>query len=233
MMKILYKSIMVGLGVLLLTSPTCAEDNPKLKARRDCQSYALGVEVMRNFKQQGFEFDLDLLMRGMKDVAAGNKLLMDEYDLKTSLSMASSEIRVKKAMGRLNAQQDNKKKGEEFLAANKSKEGVVTLPSGLQYKVLKASKGKMPIDEDYVEFRYRGTRIDGTEFDNSGAPKIMNIADLIPGWREALQLMNVGSKWQFFIPSQLAYGQRGSGAIGPYETTIYEFELIDIKGNID
>jgi FKBP-type peptidyl-prolyl cis-trans isomerase FklB len=131
------------------------------------------------------------------------------------------------------AAEDNKKAGESFLAENKKKEGVVTLPSGLQYKVLKAGDGKKPTDTDTVECNYRGTHIDGTEFDSSyrtGQPATFKVAGVIPGWREALKLMPVGSKWQIFVPSQLAYGTRGKpGSVGPNAALIFEVELLAIK----
>ena len=130
------------------------------------------------------------------------------------------------------AAQDNKKKGEGFLAGNKTKEGVVALPGGLQYKVLKAGGGRKPTEADTVTCRYKGTLIDGTEFDSSGSsgqPATLKVSEVIPGWREALKLMPVGSEWQLFIPSQLAYGQQGSGRIGPNETLIFDVELVGIK----
>jgi FKBP-type peptidyl-prolyl cis-trans isomerase FklB len=147
--------------------------------------------------------------------------------------MTVAELKYKRGQNLLIAQLDNKKNGEKFLAENKTKEGVVELPSGLQYKILKAGDGRKPADADTVECRYRGIHIDGTEFDNSelsGQPTTLKkVSEVLPGWREALKLMSVGSKWQLFIPSQLAYGQRPAGRIGPYETIIYEIELVDIK----
>jgi FKBP-type peptidyl-prolyl cis-trans isomerase FklB len=127
---------------------------------------------------------------------------------------------------------DNKKEGDAFLAENMKKEGVMALPSGLQYKILKAGSGKMPTDADTVECNYRGTFINGTEFDSSyrtGKPATLKVKGVIPGWQEALKLMPVGSKWQLFIPPQLAYGERGSGPIGPNATLIFDLELLAIK----
>jgi UDP-GlcNAc:undecaprenyl-phosphate/decaprenyl-phosphate GlcNAc-1-phosphate transferase len=230
--KMVRKLIMVALGVFLLTAPANAEEKLILKTQRDIQSYAMGVEVLSNFNRQGFDFDLDIVIRGMKDAAAGGKLLLTKEDYLIALNMAASEIRRKKTEAKLIAQQDNKKKGEAFLAENKTKEGVVALPSGLQYKILKTGDGKKPTEADTVQCRYRGILINGTEFDNSersGQPATHKVSEVLPGWREALKLMPVGSKWQIFIPPQLAYGQRGSGRIGPYETIIYELELVDIK----
>jgi FKBP-type peptidyl-prolyl cis-trans isomerase FklB len=130
------------------------------------------------------------------------------------------------------ALEDNKKKGEVFLAENKTKEGVVVLPSGVQYKILKAGNGKKPIDSDVVQVYYRGTLLDGSEFDATepGQPADLKASSLIAGWKEALRLMPAGSKWQIFVPSQLAYGERGVGSdIGPNETLVFEVELLAVK----
>jgi FKBP-type peptidyl-prolyl cis-trans isomerase FklB len=225
---------MAVLAVALLAAQAIAEEPLVLKTQKDRENYAIGVEMARNFKRQGIEVDLDIVMRGMKDVLAGDKLLLTDNDLLTTMNMFAAELRRKKAGARLTAALNNKKEGEEFLAANKTKEGVVTLPSGLQYKILKAGDGKKPTEADTVECQYRGTLIDGTEFDSTyrtGQPIAFKLSDiyLISGLREALKLMPVGSKWQLFIPHQLAYGQRGKGRIGPNETLIYELELVAIK----
>jgi FKBP-type peptidyl-prolyl cis-trans isomerase len=221
---------MVLLTVGLAAFPASADQDPVLRTQRDRQSYAMGVEAGTNLKRLGIDFDLDIVIRGMKDAMAGGKLLLTEKDLKTSLHVIASELMAKKDTARRMAGQENKKKGEAFLAENKAQADVVTLPSGLQYKVLQTGDGRKPTEADTVEFRYRGTHIDGTEIENSAERAgTFKVAKVIPGWREALKLMSVGSKWQLFIPSQLAYGQRGSGRIGPYETIIYEIELVDVK----
>jgi FKBP-type peptidyl-prolyl cis-trans isomerase len=226
-----FKVAMIALGVLLLTALASAEETLILKTQKDRQSYAMGVEVVRNLDRQGLELDLNIVIRGMKD-AAGNKLLLTDDEITKSMTLTTLEVRLKRNESRLTAGEENKKKGEAFLAENKTKEGVVALPSGLQYKILKAGNGEKPTEADAVECRYRGTHIDGTEFDNSersGAVTTFRVSQAISGWREALTLMPVGSKWRLFIPSQLAYVQRGSGQIGPYETIIYELELVAIK----
>jgi len=226
---------MAVLAVGLLAAQAIAEQTPVLKTQKEMESYAMGVEVARNFKRQGIEVDLDLVMRGMKDAMTGDKLLLSDRDLLTTMNIFASELRKKQGKARLTAALDNKKEGDALLAENRTKEGVVTLPSGLQYKILKAGGGKKPSDADTVECQYRGTLIDGTEFDStnrSGQPAAFKLSDtnLIPGLREALKLMPVGSKWQLFIPHQLAYGARGSGrVIGPNATLIFEVELLAIK----
>ena len=221
---------MVLLAVGLAATLASADQDPVLKTQKDRQSYAMGVEAGTNLKRLGIDFNLDIVIRGMKDSLAGDKLLLTEKDLKTSLHAIASELMRRKDAARIMAGQDNKKKGEAFLTENKAQADVVTLPSGLQYKILQAGDGQKPTETDTVECRYRGTHIDGTEFENSGEkPGTFKVSAVIPGWREALKRMSVGSKWQLFIPPQLAYGQRGSGHIGPYETIIFEMELVDVK----
>ena len=224
--------IAVILGALLLPAHGAAQSTPVLKTPTDVKSYALGVEIARSWKRQNVDVDADLVIRGIRDVLSGNRLLMNDADLQTSLNMFTAEIRRRQAEARLTAQQDNKKKGDAFLAENKTKEGVVTLPTGLQYRVIKEGKGEKPTDAATVECNYRGNHIDGTEFDSSdrkGGPEAFKVSEVIPGWREALKLMPLGSKWRIFVPSELAYGQRGAGHIGPYETVIYEIELVAIQ----
>ena len=159
---------------------------------------------------------------------------MTEESLRKTMVTYQTELRQKQARARQAALVNNKKAGDAFLAQNKTKEGVVTLPSGLQYKVLKAGTGRKPADADTVECHYRGTFINGTEFDSTygGQPAAFKVQEGggIPGWREALKLMPVGSKWQLFLPAELAFGERGtSRGIEPNATLIFELELIAVK----
>jgi len=234
-LKIPLKWIAV-LGVWLLAAQVSAQETPALKTEKDKASYAIGVDLARNIKRQGIEVGADTLAKGLRDVLSGEKLLMSEDDIRATLSAFQAELKRKKAQGRMmpgEDAEDNKKAGEAFLAKNKTNEGVVTLASGLQYKVLKAGDGKKPTEADTVECHYRGTLIDGTEFDSSyrrGQPATFKVTGVIPGWREALKLMPVGSMWQLLIPPQLAYGERGAGRdIGPNATLIFEVELLAIK----
>jgi FKBP-type peptidyl-prolyl cis-trans isomerase FklB len=169
----------------------------------------------------------------MRDVYSGGKLLMSEEDLRAAKSVYQVDMREKQVAAVRRAADENKQAGIVFLAENKGKEGVVTLPSGLQYKILKAGDGKTPAASDTVECHYRGTLLDGTEFDSSyrrGEPAKLTLTAIISGWREALLLMPVGSKWQIFVPAQLAYGERGNGRdIGPNATLVFEMELLAIK----
>jgi FKBP-type peptidyl-prolyl cis-trans isomerase FklB len=224
---------MMALGVMLLAAQVSAGEQPVLKTDQDKVSYGIGVDVGRNFKRQGIEVDLDLLLKGMKDGLSEEKLLIPEGELRKIMNTFQSELRQKQVQAMRIAAVENKKIGDAFLAENKTKPGVVTLPSGLQYKILTAGNGKTPTDADMVVCSYRGTLIDGTEFDSSdpGQPATFKVSGgVIPGWTEALKLMPVGSKWQLFIPPNLAYGARGAGRdIGPNATLIFELELVAVK----
>lgn len=213
-------------------------DTGKLKPldmKDEKAGYALGVETGRNFKRQGIEVDPDSLSRGIMDALNGNKLSMSDEELLLTLNAISVELRDKREKTRLLSGFDNKKAGAEFLEANKTKEGVVILPNGLQYKVLETGGGKKPSETDTAEVNCRGYLIDGKEFLNteSTGPAFLKLSDhlqVIPGLREALKRMEEGSKWQIFVPPSLAYGQRGMGRyIGPYATLIYEVELLTVR----
>ena len=203
-----------------------------LKTKKDMVSYGIGVNIAKSFKKDDIEFDLNLIVKGLKDGMSGKKLLMSERDLRHVMNAFQSELRQKEMMNHRIAAEDNRKKGESFLAENKTKDGVVTLASGVQYRIINAGDGRKPADGDMVECNYRGTLLDGTEFDatEAGKPATLKLSQLIEGWKEALKLMPEGSKWQIFIPSQLAYGPRGVGSdIGPNETLVFEVDLLAVK----
>jgi FKBP-type peptidyl-prolyl cis-trans isomerase len=224
----------VFLAVAHMVALASAEETQVLKTYEDQMSYVLGVDLARNIKRQGVECDLDFVIKGLQDGFSGKKLLISEMDFRQILVELQTAVRQKAALTRGRPQAEiNKKKGEMFLAENESKEGVVTLPSGLQYRILKEGHGQKPKDTDTVECNYRGTLLDGAEFicSNPGQPAILKIKEAdIAGMAEVLQLMPVGSKWQLFIPPQLAYGVRGVGdAVGPNTTLIFEVELVAIR----
>jgi FKBP-type peptidyl-prolyl cis-trans isomerase FklB len=219
---------------LLLFSATAsmAQEAPVLKTQKEKVSYGIGSDAAKNFKQKGLDLDMEMLIKGLRDGFAGVKLLMTDEEIRTTLMAYQKELQEKAALELKASADKNKAEGDAFLAQNKTKEGVITLPSGLQYKILKAGTGALPADTDTVEAHYHGTLINGTVFDSSikrGEPIIFSPKDVILGWREALKLMPVGSKWQLFIPPSLAYGAQPMDPIGPNSVLIFEVELLSIK----
>jgi FKBP-type peptidyl-prolyl cis-trans isomerase len=211
---------------------------PALTTRKDKFSYALGMNIGSglgaNLKRQSVEVDWNLVSQGLKDSAEGSKTRLTEDEEKALLTEVQNEIQKQQQEKMKEASEKNKTEGEAFLAANKDKEGIITLPSGLQYKVLTAGTGPKPTASDSVVCNYRGTLINGTEFDSSykrGQPATFGVSQVIKGWTEALQLMPVGSKWQLFIPSSLAYGEHPDprSRIEPNATLIFEVELLSIQ----
>ncbi len=224
-------TVAVILGVL--SGVAHAQSKPSLKTEQEKVSYSIGLDIGTNFKRQSVELDSKALAAGITDGLSGAKPALAEDEVRKVLADFQQKMRARAAAIAQQAADDNKKKGEAFLAENKKQKGVVTLPSGLQYKVLKEAKGAKPKSTDTVSVHYRGTLIDGAEFDSSikrGQPAEFAVNQVIKGWTEALQLMPVGSKWQLFIPSDLAYGPQGAGnMIGPNSTLVFDVELLDIK----
>ena len=225
---------MLATAMALLTT-ICAlaqEAAPELKSDKDKFSYALGMNFGENFRKQGLDLDPAVFAKAFAEAFNTGKTAMSEDDMKTVLTAASQEIRKKQAAVQAEKAEQAQKEGEKFLADNKTKESVVTLPSGLQYKILKQGTGEKPTLEDTVVCNYKGTLINGTEFDASekhGGPATFPVKGVIAGWTEALQLMTTGSKWQLFVPSNLAYGAQGPADIGPNATLIFEVELVSIQ----
>jgi FKBP-type peptidyl-prolyl cis-trans isomerase len=219
--------------ILVLSPPAFCGDATLLKTPKEKLSYGLGVDMARNIQRLDIEVDMEFLVKALNDVLSGGKLLLSEEELRTTVNTFQTEIRQKQVQAARIAGLDNKKEGDAFLTENKKRDGVVTLPNGLQYRVLRSGDGGIPTDTDTVEVHYRGTLINGTEFDSSygrGKPTTFKVSGVITGWREALKRMPVGSKWQLFIPPELAYGPRGSGRnIGPNATLIFEIELLGIN----
>ena len=219
------------LGCQALEKPEVVEVN--LEDKEHKLSYALGLNLSDQLKkQQGMTIDVDVFVQGFKDGYSGESPLLSSDEALKILMEIQEEQRAQQMAEKNKMAAENKKTGEAFLAENMKKEGVVTLDSGLQYKVIKAGDGQKPKKTDAVVCHYRGTLLDGTEFDSSysrGQPAQFRVDQLIPGWTEALQLMPAGSKWELYIPSYLAYGARPAGQISPNSTLIFELELLEIK----
>ena len=217
-----------------VAAPTSKADQKQamIESRKDKVSYAFGVDLGRDLKRQKDDLNIDLLMRALTDALADRDLLMTDDEVTSTLKTVEMEQKQDFDHAKMMIAQKNKKAVEAFVAENVKKEGVVTLPSGLQYKILKQGDGKMPAVDDTVVCQYRGTLIDGAEFDSSykrDQPAILPVKGLMAGWTQALQLMPVGSKWQIFIPPQLAFGEKVVGGIGPNAMLIFEVELISIQ----
>jgi len=221
------------LTILVLAAQVLAQGDPALKDDKEKISYSVGVEIGTTLKKQGIDVAPDVLIRGVRDALTGAKTLMTEEEIIETLTNFKKEFVAKKQELAKQLAEKNKKEGEVFLAENEKKEGVKTLPSGLQYKVIKPGSGKKPKAEDLVTVHYRGTLIGGAEFDSSyrrGKPATFPANRVIPGWTEVLQLMEEGAKWEVFIPSKLAYGEQGAGNdIGPNATLIFEIELVSVQ----
>ncbi len=230
-------------AVLALGIVTCsvrAQDAPAtpaapaaLKTQKDKLSYAIGMEMGMGVKAQGLDVDPALISQGLKDAITGGTSLLSDDELKSVIAGLQDQMKQKQAEALQAAGEENKKIGDEFMAKNAKKEGVVTLPSGLQYRVLKAGDGKKPVESDTVLCNYTGTFPDGTEFDSStqnGKPVPFELKNVIPGFKEALLMMPVGSKWEVVIPPNLAYGDKGAmSVIGPNATLIFNLEVISIQ----
>src|SRR6266851_8948504 len=204
-----------------------------LKTQKEKASYAMGMNFGTGLRKQSVDIDPAILARGLRDAFSNGKTLLTEDEARAVLTQLQGDVRKKQQEVAQQLGDANKKQGMAFLEANKAKDGVVTLPSGLQYKILQEGTGPKPAPTDTVVCNYRGTLLDSTEFDSSykrGQPATFPVTGVIKGWTEALQLMSVGSKWQLFIPSELAYGDRGAGGqIGPNATLIFEVELLSIQ----
>jgi FKBP-type peptidyl-prolyl cis-trans isomerase FklB len=220
-------------AAVALSGAAFAADAPELKTDKEKLSYSIGMDIGGNLKRQSVEVDPDLLAKGLKDSYGGGKTVLTEDEARKAITDFQKTMTAKQAETMKKLSEKNKADGEKFLAENAKKEGVKTLPSGLQYKEIAPGTGKSPKATDTVTTHYKGTLIDGTEFDSShkrGQPATFQVSGVIPGWTEALQSMKEGAKWQLFVPSNLAYGERGAGReIGPNAALIFEVELISVK----
>ncbi|MHC4206714.1 MAG: FKBP-type peptidyl-prolyl cis-trans isomerase [Planctomycetota bacterium] len=208
-----------------------AEKAEIFKTEMEKVSYIIGTQIARQFKSQEIDINLDTLLMGLKDALGGNKLVMSRDEIETVYAAWQGKMRAKMAAKKAKEAAENLAAGTAFLEANKAKEGVKVTPSGLQYKVITEGTGNTPTADDKVKTHYRGTLIDGTEFDSSykrNRPAEFGVKGVIKGWTEALQLMKVGGKWELYIPANLAYGERGRPSIPANSTLIFEIELLEI-----
>jgi FKBP-type peptidyl-prolyl cis-trans isomerase len=230
--KVMKSILLIVVFSVGLAAPLFADGTNVLADDKSKASYAIGMMLGHNWQQQGLDVDLDLVLRGLKDAQSGGPTLLTMQEMQSTLRAFQQTMMAKQAKMRAEQAEKNKAAGEAFLATNKDNLGVITLPDGLQYKILTSGTGATPSASDTVMVNYRGTFLDGTEFDSStkaGHPLLIEVNHVIPGWTEALTKMPVGSKWQLFIPSNLAYGEQGSRGIPPNSTLIFEVELLDTK----
>ncbi|MCK4507874.1 MAG: FKBP-type peptidyl-prolyl cis-trans isomerase [Desulfuromonadales bacterium] len=205
----------------------------KLDTPQSRISYTIGVNIGQDFKTQKMDVDADVLLMGLKDSLAGKELRLTDEEMVAEIQTFQQEMQAKMAAEMESMVAKNQSEGEAFLAENAKQEGVVVTESGLQYKIIEAGEGDSPGAADVATVHYRGTLIDGTQFDSSydrGQPATFPVGGVIAGWTEALQLMKPGAKWQLVIPAELAYGERGAGQdIGPNATLIFDVELISVE----
>ena len=216
----------------LLFGVCSAADKVDLKSQKDKESYSLGYQFGQNMKAQGVDLNLKVYTSGIQDALRGANPTLSQEEIQKTLSELQKRIAAAHQKESKEKADKNLSDAKAFMEENKKKEGVKTLPSGLQYKVLAEGSGKTPKATDEVTVNYKGTLVDGSEFDNSykrGAPANFRLDKVIKGWTEALQLMKEGSKWQLFIPPELGYGERGAGPVPPNSVLIFEVELISVK----
>jgi FKBP-type peptidyl-prolyl cis-trans isomerase FklB len=220
-------------AVVLAAGAVYGADGQTLRTEKEKTSYAVGVQMGTDMRKFHMDLDPDVVAKGFRDAYTGGKLILNDREMSQVMADTEKQIAARTASVMKEDAEKNKQEGQAFLARNMTRDGVKTLPDGLQYKVIKAGTGRIPRPTDVVVVNYRGTFIDGSEFDSSyqrGQPFVTPANRVIRGWTEALQLMSVGSKWQLFIPPQLAYGTQGAPpVIGPNETLIFELELLAIQ----
>ncbi len=227
-MKFIINTLFMAAFATMIVSAASKED---LKDQKKRFGYGLGANYARNLKQNNLDVDLDMFLQGMKDYLNGSSLMSDQ-EIQTTTQEVGNVVREQRKAEQEKLAKKNEAEGKAFLEANKTKEGVKTLGSGLQYKVIHEGNGPIPTASDKVRVHYKGTFIDGTEFDSSykrNQPATFNVTGVIRGWTEALQLMKVGSKWQLFVPANLAYGNGGNRSIPPSSTLLFEVELLGIE----
>lgn len=219
--------------VMVMAAAAFAAEPPAFKSNEDKASYAIGLQIARNMKAQGVPLNVEAFAKGFQVGFTGGQALLSDEEVQQTLQAFQQEMMMKQQQTLAAEGAKNREEGKTFLDANKAKAGVAELPSGLQYKVIKEGTGKKPTAESTVRVHYRGTLLDGTEFDSSikrGQPAEFPVTGVIKGWTEALQLMQEGAKWELYIPASLAYGDQGAGGmIKPGSTLIFEVELLEVK----
>lgn len=227
------KYLPMAWGVLFLAATVCAAQEPAFKTEKEKVSYIIGTNIGRDLKKQGIEVDGDILLKGVNDAMAGAQPAITDQDARETMGVFRQEMAAKKQAETKKSAEENRKQEEAFLAENTKKEGVQTLPSGLQYKIVTEGTGEKPTLYDRVTVNYRGTLLDGTEFDSSykrNQPATFAVNGVIRGWTEALQMMKTGSKWQLFVPAKLAYGEMGAGShIPPNAMLIFDVDLLSME----
>ncbi len=231
MKTVIARTTLVSAVLCMLASSVGAGEPSAFKDQKEKVSYGIGVGVARDFNRRGVDLDVDSFLKGLRDELSGSKLLMTEKELDNTMDAYARELRLKKEEDDKVAAEQNRKAGVAFLAANAKKKGVVTLPSGLQYRILAAGSGDKPTVGDAVQVNYRGMLTDGTEIDSSyrrAEPAIIRVDSAVPGLREAFTLMSPGAKWEIVIPSELAYGDRQVYQIRPNSVLVFEVELVSV-----
>ncbi len=235
------RTILTIMSVLLVASISFAQKKtdktPALKTKKEKVSYVvgydLGSKIGGDIKKQGLDFNIDAFVRGMKEAISGTKAVLPDSEMTTAMMAFQQEMMEKQQAAAAAAGEAKQKEADAFFALNAKKDSVKVLPSGMQYKILREGTGAMPTANDTVTTHYRGSLLNGKVFDESysrGEPISFPVTGVIKGWTEALQLMKVGSKWELYIPSSLAYGERGAGQmIGPNETLVFVVELLAVK----
>jgi FKBP-type peptidyl-prolyl cis-trans isomerase len=227
-----YVVAVLSVCFLFTTAFSFAAESPELKDLKDRESYSLGYQFGQSLKYQGLDINMEVYESGIKDALGGTKPRLTQEEIQKTVSELQQRVMAARQKELKEMAEKNLSEGRAFLEENKKKEGVKTLPSGLQYKVLAEGSGKTPQATDSVTVNYRGGFINGTEFDSSyqrGKPATLQVDKVVPGWKEALQLMKEGSKWQIFIPPELGYGDRGGGPIPPNSTLLFDVELISVN----
>ncbi len=226
------KLVAVAISMAMSTA-IAATDGTVLNSDIDKLSYSIGSDLGKNFKRQGIDIIPSIMAKGIQDGMSGGALLLTEEQMKDVLSKFQKDLIAKRTADFNKKAEENKAKGDAFLGENKGKTGVVALPDGLQYKIIKAGAGPKPTKDDTVTVEYTGRLINGEVFDStdkSGKPATFKLSQVIPGWTEALQLMPEGSTWEIYVPANLAYGSRSvGGPIGPNETLIFNIHLVSVK----